>query len=322
MNHSNNNRGKKQKLLRRVRRQRLRYIAILPSLITLINGVCGFAAIVFASRGFSRLTLHDIESSNFAWAGSMIIIAMIADMLDGRIARMSHTTSSFGGQLDSLCDMISFGVAPAFLVLKVVSFKLMEIAEPGTMVEDGFWGRFIWLAAAIYVACAAIRLARFNVENEEDETSHMNFIGLPTPAAAGLLASMVLFHQNFMPKFGIDTSLYNVTETILIYALPFVTIGIAVLMISRVPFPHMVNVYLKGRKPIAYLFWSLGIFGFIWLCKINLALLIGFCGFVLSGFVKWCWLIIVNRRSRQNMPEPPKLSVSDTVSSKGQNKSH
>ena len=116
----NTNQEKKQKLLRRVRHQRLKYIAILPSLITLINGICGFAAIVFASRGYARLAFHDIESSNFAWAGSMIIIAMIADTLDGRIARMSHTTSSFGGQLDSLCDMISFGVAPAFVMLKIL----------------------------------------------------------------------------------------------------------------------------------------------------------------------------------------------------------
>ena len=143
-----NRQEKKQKLLRRVRRQRLRYIAILPSLITLINGICGFAAIVFASQGYARLAFGDIESSNFAWAASMIIIAMIADTLDGRIARMSHTTSSFGGQLDSLCDMISFGVAPAFLVLKIVSFKLMTLIDSPSPMLVEFISRFIWLAAA------------------------------------------------------------------------------------------------------------------------------------------------------------------------------
>jgi len=301
MSHSDNSIAKKQKLLRRVRRQRLRYIAILPSLITLINGICGFAAIVFASRGAEGSIFHDI--SNFAWAGNMIIVAMIADMLDGRIARISKTTSSFGGQLDSLCDMISFGVAPAFLVLKVMSYKLAA--------QNGFWGRFIWLAAAIYVACAAIRLARFNVENEEDETSHMSFIGLPTPAAAGVLASLVMFYQNVMPKWDVETSLYTVSETIVIYALPFVTIGIAVLMISRIPFIHAVNRYLKGRKPVAYLFWALGIFGFIGLCGLTTALFIGFCVFVISGFAKWCYIRVAARSSKRQMVEPAILSVTN-----------
>jgi CDP-diacylglycerol--serine O-phosphatidyltransferase len=266
---------------------------------------------VFASKGFEDFTFHDIKSSNFAWAASMLIIAMIADTLDGRIARMSHTTSSFGGQLDSLCDMISFGVAPAFLVLKIVSFKFMSLIDPASPMLEEFISRFIWLAAAIYVACAAIRLARFNVENEEDESSHLSFIGLPTPAAAGVLASIVLFYQNVMPEWGSDTTLYTVIETIIIYALPFVTLGIAVLMISRVPFSHMVNVYLKGRKPVAYLFWAIGIFGFIVICGINTALLIGFCGFVLSGVVKWCLRATIKRRRSENMPEPPVLSITD-----------
>jgi CDP-diacylglycerol--serine O-phosphatidyltransferase len=311
MNHSDINLNKKQKLLRRVRRQRLRYIAILPSLITLINGVCGFAAIVFASRGFADSTIYDIKTSNFAWAGSMIIVAMIADMLDGRIARMSQTTSSFGGQLDSLCDMVSFGVAPAFLMLKVTSLKLVPFVDPATPAHEGFLSRFIWLAAAIYVACAAIRLARFNVENEEDGSNHMSFIGLPTPAGAGVLASLVLFYQNVTPKWGVETSLYAVTETIIIYALPFVTIGIAVLMISRVPYTHAVNRYLKGRKPVAYLFWALGIFGFIGLCGLTTALFIGFCVFVISGFAKWCYSRIAKKGFNRQMSEPAILSVTN-----------
>ncbi|MDH4238187.1 MAG: CDP-alcohol phosphatidyltransferase family protein, partial [Phycisphaerae bacterium] len=103
----------KESLLRRVRKQRLKYVTVLPSLVTILNGVCGFAAIIFTSRG------------GFAMAGYMVLLAMIADMLDGRLARMSKSTSSFGGQLDSLCDIISFGVAPAFLMFEVLQeFKL------------------------------------------------------------------------------------------------------------------------------------------------------------------------------------------------------
>ena len=107
-------RVKKEKkgLLRRVRRQRLQNITILPSLVTIINGICGFAAIVFTSK------------NEFNMACYVILLAMIADMLDGRLARMSKTTSSFGGQLDSLCDVVSFGAAPAFLMLKVLESEL------------------------------------------------------------------------------------------------------------------------------------------------------------------------------------------------------
>jgi len=112
--HSIMGRKRKSRLLRRVRRQRVKYITVLPSLITILNGVFGFTAIVYAAKapdvGAARM-------SHFAIAGYMVLMAMFADMLDGRLARMSQSTSSFGGQLDSLCDLVSFGVAPAFLML-------------------------------------------------------------------------------------------------------------------------------------------------------------------------------------------------------------
>jgi len=96
----------KESLLRRVRRQRLNYITILPSLVTILNGVCGFTAIALASKGAvvgnGGFSYHRLQMPYFAMAGYMILLAMIADMLDGRLARMSKTTSSFGGQLDSL----------------------------------------------------------------------------------------------------------------------------------------------------------------------------------------------------------------------------
>jgi len=228
----------KKSLLRRVRRQRLKYIAILPSLITILNGVCGFAAIVFAGKGALAATndfsYHMLELTYFAMSGYMILLAMIADMLDGRLARMHQSTSSFGGQLDSLCDIISFGVAPAFLMLKVLESKLAEFAGLSPAIET-FLQRFIWLAAAGYISCAAIRLARFNVENEEDESAHMSFVGLPTPAAAGVIVSLVILHQDTLSGLNV-----------IIYALPFLALGVAVLMVSRIRYPHILNQYLKG----------------------------------------------------------------------------
>lgn len=287
-------RARKRNLLRRVRRQRLKYITILPSLITLLNGVCGFAAIGFASKGAESFSFHRLNMPYFAWAGYLIFIAMIADMLDGRVARMSQTTSSFGGQLDSLCDMISFGVAPGFLIMKVLESKLGDFVGPTPLVLD-FAGRLIWLAAVAYMACAAIRLARFNVENEEDETTHMSFMGLPTPAAAGVLASLVVFHQyildtqKILPESARGSVFFTFGENAIIYSLPFVAIGVAVLMISRIRYPHPVNQYLKGRKPIAHLLWSVGIIGLVYLCGLQSALVIVFCGFALSGFCRWAF---------------------------------
>lgn len=298
--------AKKTKLLRRVRRQRLKYIAILPSLITLLNGICGFAAIVFASKGVEHMSVRQIDMPYFAWSGYMIFFAMIADMLDGRVARMSKTTSSFGGQLDSLCDMISFGVAPAFLMLKVVEYKLSELIGPEFVLE-GFVYRFVWLAAASYMVCAAIRLARFNVENVEDETAHMSFMGLPTPAAAGVPASLIVFYEDMLTA-PTDSLLLKVGEGIIIYSLPFVAIGVAILMIGRIRYPHPVNLYLRGRKPITHLQWAVVIFAII-VFFLQTALVIAFCGFALTGFLKWSlYRIRVLRRAGRNA-EPPVLSV-------------
>lgn len=284
----------KDNLLRRVRRQRLKYITVLPSLITILNGVCGFAAIAFASKG-AATTVG--QFSCLAIAGYMILLAMIADMLDGRVARISQSTSSFGGQLDSLCDIISFGVAPAFLMLKVLEYKL-ELAgfvKPNPIV-DNFLHRFIWLAAAAYISCAAIRLARFNVENEEDESAHMSFIGLPTPAAAGVIASLVIFQQEILlepPTKKIQA--YLICENAIVYALPFLALGVAVLMVSRIRYPHILNQYIKGKKPFAHLIRVLLFLGLIiWSRQAALALI--FCGFAASGFVKWFYYKILRKR--------------------------
>src|SRR5437870_3858304 len=96
----------------------MKKIAVLPTLLTLGNGVCGFIAITFASKIVDPAAVASNEA-NFAWAGWFILFAMVFDMLDGYVARLSKTASDFGGELDSLCDVVSFGVTPAFLLLKL-----------------------------------------------------------------------------------------------------------------------------------------------------------------------------------------------------------
>lgn len=272
----------KESLLRRMRKQRLNYIAILPSLITILNAVCGFSAIILASK------------NNFALAGYMLLLAMIADMLDGRVARMSKNTSSFGGQLDSLCDITSFGVAPAFIAFKIWECKLetFTMISPTTkeLIEH-----FIWLAAVAYVSCAAIRLARFNVENEEDESSHMSFTGLPTPAAAGVIVSLVIFHQEALQKMlANNNTLYTLLDGALVYILPIVLLGTAVLMVSRIKYPHILNQYIKGKKPFAHFIRALVFLGVI-IWSRQVALMLIFCGFALSGVIRWLYYRVVHK---------------------------
>ena len=289
----------KERLLRRVRKQRLKYITILPSLITILNGVCGFAAIVFASKGAistNEFSYHKLQLPYFAMAGYMILLAMIADMLDGRLARMSKSTSSFGGQLDSLCDIVSFGVAPAFLMLKILEHKFATSVGLNPIVED-FLQRFIWLAAAAYISCTAIRLARFNVENEEDESAHMSFMGLPSPAAAGVIVSLVIFQQEKVPNVNAIT-----------YALPFLTLAVAVLMVSRIRYPHIVNQYVKGKKPFAHLIRVLLLLGFV-IWSRQAALVLIFCSFAASSFVKWLYYKVVRRRGYLALATEPAESA-------------
>jgi len=293
----------RERLLRRVRRQRLRYITVLPSLITVINGVCGFTAIVFASEG-AKAGIGKL--SYFVIASYLVLLAMIADMLDGRLARISQNTSSFGGQLDSLCDTISFGVAPAFLMLKVLEYKLAGVAglNPTT---GSFLQRFIWLTAAAYITCATIRLARFNVENEEDESAHMSFVGLPSPAAAGVLVSLVIFHQQTLPELLAEsTRLYYICENAIIYALPFLTLGTAILMVSRIPYPHVLNQYLKGKKPFAHLIWALLLLALIVWSRLA-ALVLVFCGFAASSFLKWLYYRVIRSKKLVGAGEQPAL---------------
>src|SRR5207302_3761221 len=131
----------------------VRKIAILPTLLTLGNAVCGFAAIAFASK---ITTEADV---NFAYSATLIFAAMVFDALDGYAARLSKTASDFGGQLDSLCDAISFGVAPGFLLLRLG----LGWGESPLVVQKA-----IAAIGALYMACAVLRLARFNVENAPD----------------------------------------------------------------------------------------------------------------------------------------------------------
>ena len=279
------------------KKRRLKYIAVLPSFITLMNGACGFISLVFASRStefrWGLFFGRNFNVTSFALAGYMIFLAMVADMLDGRVARLTRTTSSFGGQLDSLSDAISFGAAPAFLMTRLVEFHLRQQSFEHLRFHM-FILRGIFFCAIFYAMCAIVRLARFNVENEEDESAHMIFSGLPSPAAAGVIVSLVIIHQQLLPRMILAASGGSyVFEMITIFAFPVITFLMGLLMVSRIRYPHLTNQLLSGKKtlPTLLLLFACGLF-VIW--NIQLTMVIGFCGFALFGVLRW---IIFSLRS-------------------------
>jgi len=191
----------------RDRRGIRRGVSLLPSLFTLANLFCGWACVVYAMRG--ELTM----------AAPFIGVAIVLDMLDGRIARMTGTASAFGLEFDSLADVISFGVAPAILTFM---WGLQPLQRLG------------WAAGFMYVTAAAIRLARFNIQTGTSDKRY--FAGLPSPAAAGIPASTIFFYpEGFKdPRFALIA--------LALMILP------AVLMISTIRFNSFKTIDMHERR--------------------------------------------------------------------------
>ena len=277
------------------KKKRLKYIAVLPSFVTLMNGACGFIAVVFASRSpeLRWNIIRGFSMNSFALSGYMIFLAMIADMLDGRVARLTRTTSSFGGQLDSLSDTVSFGVAPAFLMIKVIEFY-PEYFSFEKIRFSILINRSILFFAIFYVMCAVVRLARFNVENEEDESAHMNFAGLPSPAAAGIVVSLVIFSQQYLHGFPGEIA-GRAVEMLVVTSLPVITFISGILMVSRIRYPHLANQLLRGKKPLSTLLLLFAC-GLLVIWNIQLAMVLGFCGFALFGIFRWVYASLFKKR--------------------------
>ena len=295
----------------RPKHRRIRAISIAPALLTLGNLLSGFAAIHFAARPDFVIHSPILKAwlpTNLALACYLIFGAMVCDALDGRLARFARTTSDFGGQLDSLADVVSFGAAPAFIVIRLVMrfftfvpqavvTSAQTIGEEGSIgpIAGTMFGRFCWIAAGAFWACAALRRARFNAENVPDESAHMNFKGLPTPGAAGALISVILLNEEVIPTVG--PSLAGHAE-LLAKAMPWLAIVLGLLMVSRLPYLHLINRYLRGKKP----FWMLvagvlGILAFLMWPQVVLA--VALCGYAASGPINWLWTF---RKRKEEVP--------------------
>jgi CDP-diacylglycerol--serine O-phosphatidyltransferase len=232
-------------------------VFLLPNLMTTAGLFAGFYSVICSFR------------ADFQTAAIAILVANLFDILDGRIARLTHTTSRFGIEYDSLADVIAFGVAPGILVYRWA-------LEP--------WGSWGWLAASLYVACGALRLARFNVQYDNAEKRH--FIGLPIPAAAELIASIVLVY--YYSGFAGTTDKHIL--------LLLVTYALAGLMVSNLKYFSFKETELYRRQP----FWIL--IAVIVLLKLFIAepqlmLFLTFLLYASLGPLRWVW--VRGKRLRQ-----------------------
>lgn len=227
----------------------LRNTAFLPAVLTLLNGLCGLGSIHFATK--AGLGVEDLSFLQIACL--LIFVALVCDMLDGRLARMTRNTSDFGAQLDSLCDVISFGVAPALLALRC-SVALVRSTGWELPLENIIVERVLWCISGIYVSCAVLRLARFNVECDEAEESHMSFKGLPAPGAAACIAMITLLYIHLAGETTIAGRLpRNIVNGASAVILPSLLLTTALLMVSRFEYLHLANHYIKGSKPVGNL---------------------------------------------------------------------
>lgn len=233
----------------------LRRIALLPTLVTLGNAVCGVLAIQ---------ALFENDPVRAAW---LVMIGMIFDALDGKVARATGTASAFGAQLDSLCDAVTFGVVPAIIGWRVASGEAVSVFPP----------HIVTAAAVFYALAAIIRLARFNVETTADLASHLEFKGLPSPAAAGVIASTILLWGGESRGQFYDP---------VVRGLPIFLFVLGVLMISRVRYSHVVNRFFAGFTPFVALVEIVVAVVLVVAFK-DQALFILFTGYALMGPLAW-----------------------------------
>ena len=238
-----------------------RGVSLLPSLFTLANVFCGWSCVVYAMRG-------ELET-----AAPFIGVALVLDMLDGRIARMTNTASEFGVQLDSLADIISFGMAPAVLAY---AWGLTPL------------GRLGWAAGFLFVTAAALRLARFNIQQHTDKRF---FVGLASPAAAALVASTVFYYP-----YGLQTK----PEAYLGVLLAVVP---ALLMVSTLRFRSFKGVDLGERRRYTVLAGFALLIALIVTFPQEVLLIMAYA-YLASGFIDLA-IHKLRRRDHDATPPPP-----------------
>ena len=238
-----------------------RGIYLLPTVFTVGNLFCGFGSIMQAGAG------------KFGWAALLILIAGVLDGLDGRIARLTNTTSEFGIEFDSLADIVSFGVAPAFLAF---GWALAPLDKLG------------WLVAFVYVVCVAMRLARFNIQRQAVDKRF--FAGLPSPAAAAAVACAVYaFPEPVEPRWASGL-------------VAFFIVTVATMTISRFRYRSFKEFDLRNRRSYLYVFpMAVVLVAIVTLPEVALPVFAAV--YLLSGPAAYAWTAVARRRKVREDPD-------------------
>ena len=248
---------------------RRRAIYLLPNLLTTGTVFAGFYGIVASIDG------------HYTSACIAVFVAALLDGMDGRLARLTHTESEFGKNYDSLADMVAFGMAPAIIVYQ---WGLKALSEYGWA-----WGKLGWLAAFLYLVAAALRLARFNVTTKT--TDRAFFEGLPSPSAAGLVASMVWLETDLglggLPALAVSTA---------------ITVMAGALMVSRLAYYSFKELGPRGRISFAYVFIIPLVFVLIALDPPTMSFIIALL-YALSGIATALWRRQRRQTGRSRRPE-------------------
>lgn len=244
--------------------KRGRGIYLLPSLLTTGALFAGFYAIIEALKG------------NFPAAAVAVLVAIVLDGLDGRVARMTGTQSDFGAEFDSLSDMVSFGVAPALIIY---AFSLSNGA-----IVSGQWGKLGWLACFLYAACSALRLARFNTN--AGKTDKRFFQGLASPSAAAIVVSLVWLSHD-LGLGGVGLWLASLV----------VTAAAGLLMVSSVPYYSFKELGSARKVPFVGILAVVLVFVAIWLDPPKV-IFAGFAVYGLTGPAWWCYRRLTRLRRR------------------------
>ncbi len=240
-------------------------IYFLPNLLTAGNLFCGFLAL-------TKIVMANVNSPDYnhviRLSIGFILLACIFDLFDGRVARMGGVESPFGREFDSLADVVSFGVAPAFLVHRIV---LRDLNPP----ELG------WFISSVYLICGALRLARFNCLSAMGFSSGKEFMGFPIPAAAGLVASLTLFLL-WCDEKALTTSSWR-------FVLPAIMIFLSIMMVSEVKYPSFKSVDFRSKRPFAKMVVILVFIGALlvsWNHILPWLLPLGFTAYLVYGFIR------------------------------------
>ena len=277
-----------QKLNRQVVMRR--GVSILPSLFTVGTLVCGYFALLAVLRGSLGLIVGGVEgmsAAEFDNAAKAIGWAIVFDGLDGRIARLTHSSSPFGREFDSLADVITFGVAPAILAYAWGVRAIIGPSGPGLLHHLAQIG---WIVTFAYVICGAARLGRFNIDTVKPTSDRRYFVGLPIPAAAGTVAAIVHFEKTPIVQWE-----YGLAWMVVVGLLAF-------LMVSRMRYYSFKTIDLRRRRSyVAIVFVGLVVWG-IWVYSEPVLLAIA-ASYALSGIV----LRITSLRRRPQPPAPEEV---------------